>query len=432
MLGWEFPPFFSGGLGVVTKNLAVSLGKRDLELCFALPYYIRKSVPDTAVPAGVFLADYDEKKMQSALEAYTSLQYIPTSIPSPYTSPDQYDENIKYIQGVEAKSTWISSTKEHASGRKEVYGKDLWHEIDRFAHQMELFVEGRNFDMVHAHDWITCEAGIRLKQKLGVPLLVHVHATEIDRTGGAINPEVFKREQYAFEFCDRIVTVSHYTKSILVEQYEIDPDKIYVVHNAHNIESRPSHIALPQWIEGKDDDDFVVLFIGRLTLQKGPDFFIKTAQKVLKHNKRIKFVLAGTGDMMPRIMQDIVENNMENNVFCLGFMSGAEKEKVYQNADVCLIPSVSEPFGLIALEAVEYGVPVLISNNSGAKEVLTHSLKADFWDVDQMAHYVESLYRYPSLRAMLIKESFKETQHLSWDAQAERLHEIYEQLIYSK
>lgn len=421
MLGWEFPPFFSGGLGVVTKNLAISLGKRDLDICFALPYYIRRSIPDEAVPPGVFMADFREISQEVA--RYTSVHYVRTSIPGPYTSPEQYQESLTKKEEIK-KKTFVFEEKSSVT----VYGQDLWQEIDRFAFQMEVFVQNKNFDVVHAHDWITCEAGIRIKKILNIPLIIHVHATEMDRTGGNINQQVYDRERYAFHFCDRIIAVSNYTKEILIQHYQIPPEKIYVVHNAHNITHREEP-HLPLWLKKKEKDDFIVLFIGRLTLQKGPDYFIKVAKETVKHNPRIKFVLAGTGDMMQGILQEIVREKLENNVFCLGFMDGSEKEKVYQQSDVCLIPSVSEPFGLIALEAVEYGVPVLISHNSGAKEVLNHSLKADFWDVKKMAHYILALEKYPALRDMLAHESYRETQHLSWDAQAEKIHQIYDSML---
>lgn len=425
MLGWEFPPFFSGGLGVVTKNLAISLGKRDLELCFALPYYIRKSVPQEAIPAGVFLADFDH--LSEHIQKYTSVHYFKTSIPGPYTSPEQYMQKKEEWNGASPSSGFVPGA---VTGNVAVYGQNLWEEIDRFAYQMERFVETKEFDVVHAHDWITCEAGIRVKLRKNIPLVIHVHATEIDRTGGNINQSVFDREKYAFDFADKLIAVSHYTKNILIQSYGIDAQKIYVVHNAHNITPSEDH-HFPQWLIKKPKKDFIVLFIGRLTLQKGPDYFIKVAKRVLQENKNVKFVLAGTGDMMPEILSDIVREKMESNVFCLGFMNGSDKEKVYHNADLCLIPSVSEPFGLIALEAVEYGVPVLISHNSGAKEVLHHSLKSHFWEVEKMAHYILALYKYPVLRKMLAQESYRETRSLSWDLQAEKIHHIYNDLIQS-
>lgn len=422
MLGWEFPPFFSGGLGVVTKNLAISLGKRDLEVCFALPYYIQKKVPQHVVPNGIDFARFSNTQVESDS---VSLHYFKTAIPHAYATPDEYEENYETLFGKKISHKHFKESEE-SSGI--VYGKNLWMEIDRFAFHMEQFVEDNAFDVIHAHDWITFEAGIRLKMKLGIPLLLHVHATEVDRTGGAINQTVYDREKYAFEFCDRIITVSQYTKNILIQRYGIVADKIQVVHNAHNVEKQP-HPHLPQWLERKPKNDFVVLFIGRLTLQKGPDYFLDVAKRVLKKNKHVKFVIAGTGDMYHSILEDIATSRLHNSVFPLGFMSGDEKEKVYQNSDVCLIPSVSEPFGLIALEAVEYGVPVIISTNSGAQEVLFHSLKSDFWNVEQMSEYVLALAEYPVLRKMLIEESYKETRHLTWDAQAEKIHSIYQQLL---
>ncbi len=427
MIGWEFPPFFSGGLGVVTKNLAVSLGKRDLEVCFALPYYVQKKVPHTAIPNGVDFARFDDETIE--ITQSVSMQYFHTSIPHAYVSPEDYEEHYQQVFSKHMHHTQVHKNS-HEEVQNVVYGKNLWLEIDRFAHQMEMFARKRHFDVIHAHDWITFEAGIRLKNVLKVPLLLHVHATEVDRTGGNVNMSVYDREKYAFEFCDRIITVSQYTKNILREHYGIDGDKIQVVHNAHNIEQPPHH-ALPHWLKKKPKDDFVVLFIGRLTLQKGPDYFLEVAKRVLQKNKHIKFVIAGTGDMYHRLLEHIATFRLHDSVFPLGFMNGAEKDMVYRNADVCLIPSVSEPFGLIALEAVEHGVPVIISTNSGAQEVLFHSLKSEFWNIDLMAEYVLALAQYPVLRRILAEESYKETRHLTWDAQAEKIHAIYQSLLPS-
>lgn len=419
MLGWEFPPVFSGGLGVVCKNLSVALAQRGVEIHFALPYYIRKSIPESDIPDSFSLLEFHD--IAEKILKNISLLQIPTLLFSPYLSQELYrSEKLE-----DWEDQLIHSFGDAAA--EPVYGKNLFAEIERFAMQMEIFVRGRKFDIVHAHDWITFQAALRLKHTLQVPLLLHVHATEVDRTGNNPNPEIYNRERHAFAEAHKIVTVSDYTKETLVKHYDADPKKIVTVHNAHRLRPHPHH-DLPDELLHKKKDEKIVLFIGRVTLQKGPDYFYEVAKKVVAADPSIKFVFVGEGDMLPHILHRTSADRLQNNIFFLGFLDGEAKRQVYQNADLCVIPSVSEPFGLIALEAVEYGVPVIVSAQSGVKEVLYHSLKADFWDVERMADYVMAVLRYPVLQKMMAQMAHRETKNLCWEEQARKIEDVYSQL----
>ncbi len=412
MLGWEFPPIYSGGLGVVCKKLATALGKKGLDLTFALPYFVRRKLPEHEIPKDFSLLDFPEEIQKIAIK------YIPTSLPSPYTNEKEYN------------TEWESFSvpqENFFSFSNEVYGKNLWQEIDRFARQMEKMVRGQKFDAIHAHDWITFEAGVRLKHCFDIPLITHVHATEIDRTGGNPNPETFHREKYAFEKADRVITVSEYTKNILVDHYGTDPEKIRVVHNAH-LHTSQHHQTLTRDFPHKRKGETYVLFIGRVTIQKGPDYFLDVAKKVVAKDKNVKFFIVGNGDMLPRITHEIAKERLQNNVFCLGFVDGEAKKKIWEQMDLCIVPSVSEPFGLTVLEAVEHGVPVVVSHNAGAKEVVSNSLKVDFWDTKQMAEYVMAVSKHPVLQKVLAQKAHRETRGLNWHDQAGKVHEIYEEL----
>ncbi len=421
MLGWEFPPVYSGGLGVVSRNLAQELAAKDIEIHFALPHYIRKNIPESEIPEELSLVDFDKinKKLKKI-----AFYHIPSGLSSPYLNEESYETQKNFWE-----SSKNNSSRSSADNIKHVYGQNLFQEIERYAHQMEVFAEGKDFDIIHAHDWITFEAGIRLRKKLNIPLVLHVHATELDRTGNNPNQEIFKREKKGMGMADRIISVSHYTKKILVEEYGIPTDKIKTIHNANTLKKVHHRKNLPEYLKKKEKDEKIVLFIGRVTIQKGPDYFLRIAERVLEKTKKVKFLMVGTGDMFSRIIKEIAAKRLQKNIFCLGFVDGKEKEKIYQNADLAIMPSISEPFGLTALEAAENGIPLILSYNYGATEVLFNSLKSDFWDVDRMADYVLAVLKYPVLQKVLSTRSIEDMQNLDWETQAEKVQEVYTELL---
>lgn len=433
MLGWEFPPVFSGGLGVVTQELVQYLVDAEQPVTLLLPHFIAQQIQNE----GAHMA-----KEKSVLRVLSNerIQYIrenvrliPTTISSPYINETQYNKD--YNQWVESSEN--QTIRRYIGGRKgdsgssggAPYGKNLFEEIARFGEEVLAHAEDEHFDVVHAHDWITAEAAIQLKLQRGVPMIFHVHATEVDRTGNfhPQDSEIFRREQYAMNIADKVITVSYYTKGILTNIYGIEPHKIEVVHNAYTKKKRPIEELEQHWKKNKAE--FWVLFIGRVTLQKGPDYFVETAEKVCKLNKDVHFLIAGDGDMMPSIIDRIAEKRLQANVHPLGFISSAQRDALYRFADACIIPSVSEPFGLTAIEAVQHRTPLIVSRNCGANEVIPHKLEVDFWDSEQMAEYVLALKKYPALRRTLRNRAKEGVPDLSWNNQIKKIIKIYQQFL---
>lgn len=418
MLGWEYPPVFSGGLGVVTKNLAQALVRQGADLTLVLPQFITHKIISSQYDPGVKLLTFADGFDYSNR---VKTQRVSTFMYSPYLSATEYRLAYeKYQQGL--------GPLPPISNGDTLYGEDLWTEIDRFAAEVVALTSDKQFDLVHAHDWITAEAALQLKLQRGLPFILHVHATEVDRTGNQ-NPdsEVFQRERYAMTQADQVVAVSQYTKNILVNTYGIPADKIKVVYNAYETKTpTPEYIKARQF--PKDKNEFWVLFIGRVTLQKGPEYFVDTAAKVVPHNSNIHFHIAGDGDMMPQIRQQIADCGLEANVHCHGFLPPAKRDALYMLADACIIPSVSEPFGLTAIEVIDHCTPLIISKNCGANEIIGHKLEVDFFDSDKMAEYTLALQRYPELRRTLRTKAMDNRARLTWEAQAARVVELYNNL----
>lgn len=403
MLGWEFPPVKSGGLGVASKALAEALSLHKVNLTFVLPSFIGKKLDNNAAS---FPIAYNTEKIKFT-------KRIKTTIRSPYTQDQEYIEEIQQ---------WIDNDSD--SEEKEIYGKNLFAEIERYALEVEKLALEEDFDLIHAHDWITCRAALKLKERLKLPLVIHVHATEYDRTGGNFNPGIYDIEKEAWEKADKLICVSHYTKSVVVEHYDIDPKKIEVVHNGKDT----NVLAVKRKKKGPGEKK-TVLFLGRLTMQKGPDWFLKVAEKVLSRREDVQFLVAGSGDMMPRIIDKIVDKRLHKDVFCMGFLGKEACDTAFSNSDVFVMPSVSEPFGLVALEAAQRGCAVIMSSQSGAKEVLKNSLTADFWDVDKMAEHILASLEYPALKKTLVENAHKEIKDLTWDRQAKRTRRVYDRLV---
>lgn len=416
MLGWEYPPVFSGGLGVVTKNLAQALVRQGADLTLVLPQFITHKIINSGYDPGVKLLTFAEDMVYD--ESIKTMR-VPTFMYSPYLNATEYKEALKRYKNGDAHAP---STAHDG----EVYGADLWAEIDRFAAEVVALTAENKFDVVHAHDWITAEAALQLKLQRGLPYILHIHATEVDRTGNQ-NPsgEVYEREKYAMGMADKVIAVSQYTKKILIDIYGIPPEKVIVVYNAYEKKSpTPEYIKARQFPKNKSE--FWVLFIGRVTLQKGPEYFIDTAAKVIPHNANVHFHIAGNGDMMPQIREQIRTCGLEKNVHCHGFLPPAKRDALYMLADACIIPSVSEPFGLTAIEVIDHCTPLIISKNCGANEIIGHKLEVDFYDTDKMAEYVLALQKYPELRRTLRTKAMDNRGRLTWEAQASRMMEIYQ------
>lgn len=396
MFGWEFPPFNSGGLGVACWGITQGLSDQGTEVLFVLPktYDIQNS------RTRFLFAD----TKNVTIETFDS--YL-----KPYITSEMYALQKKYSE-------------------KSKYGDTLLKEVLRYGEYAKTIAKDNVHDVIHAHDWLSFPAGIAAKKVSKKPLIAHIHATEHDRTGGrGVNQDVFEIEEEGMRKADMIIAVSNFTKKIIVDKYNIDPSKIEVVHNGINMSEYEKTGKKFDVLKLKEYGIKIVLFAGRLTLQKGPDYFLKTAKEVIKHVPNSMFVIAGTGDMEHQVIRQAAHLGISDKVSFVGYLRGDELNSIYKSSDVLVMPSVSEPFGITALEALANKTPVLISKQSGVAEVVTHALKADFWDVDEMVNKITVLLTNKSLQECLAENGNKEVKKLSWKRAAQKCINLYKKLL---
>ncbi len=398
MFGWEFPPNNLGGLGTACYGLTKSLSKKGITIIFVLPKGASYHDHLNMIEANDLYID----------NAKLKLKYV-DSLLQPYFTEKEYNLSLsKLVQGDSAAS--------------ELYGKNLFEEVNKFAEKASVIAQFENFDIIHCHDWMTFKAGKKAKEISGKPLVVHVHATDFDRTGGHPNQAVYDFEREGMHAADKIIAVSNYTKEMIVKHYDIPASKVEVVHNG--IENTPKK----RKISKIDSEDKIVLFLGRLTLQKGPDYFIEAANKVLKVMPNVKFVIAGSGDMYKKMVNRAAELGMGKNILFTGHLTGEDIDKAYQLADLYVMPSVSEPFGITPLESIKNNTPVIISKQSGVSEVLTNALKVDFWDTEEMTNKIVGVLSYNTLKKTLAENGYKEVEKITWDNAADKCVNIYSNL----
>jgi glycosyltransferase involved in cell wall biosynthesis len=343
----------------------------------------------------------------------------------PYTDPDNFWQLVN------------SETSEHnfyvitnARGKVDFSGRydtNLMDEIYKYSIVAALIADENEFDIIHAHDWLAYPAGIAAMEVSGKPLVIHVHATDFDRSGGNVNPDVYRIEKNGMDAASKIITVSNLTRDIVINKYNINPDKVETVYNA----VEPVEIA-ENLIIKKGFDEKVVTFLGRITLQKGPEYFIEAAYKVLQVMNNVRFVMAGSGDMMEKMMRRAAALKITDRFHFTGFLKGTDVFTMLDMSDVYIMPSVSEPFGISPLEAMQSNVPVIISKQSGVAEILTHAVKTDFWDIDAMADAIYGILNYPALAHMFIKNGKEEVIRLKWDNSARHVRDIYQRVIDNK
>lgn len=390
MFGWEFPPFNAGGLGVACFGLARALAKQGTKIIFVLP---RKMDCQANFCRFVFASNSQQAMQRKLYSAYSTF------------------------------NSWKNKTSEKKWG--------LLEEVRQYALIAREIAKKENFDIIHAHDWLCFPAGLAAKEVSGKPLVAHIHATEFDRTGGSnVNGEVYNIEKQGFETADKIVAVSNFTKQKVITCYNINEQKIRIVHNAVEHcpppdEPRANAFNFKKQIK-------LVLFLGRLTLQKGPDYFLLAAKKVSEKNPNVYFAIAGTGDMQSQLINQAIDLGISDKVIFTGFLRGQDLDKIYQMADLYVMPSVSEPFGIAALEALDRKTPILISKQSGVSEVVKNCLKCDFWDITQMANKILAVLQYPALKNSLRENGYQEVEEISWDNSATACLKIYDEVIQGK
>lgn len=400
MFGWEFPPHNSGGLGTACLGLTRALSKQDVDVTFVLP----KRVDLKSDRTRFVFADGDTNKVNIKFKRINS-------IIQPYLTADGYLKELDRVT------------------RKTIYGARLIDEVRRYAQEARLIAMEEDFDVIHAHDWLSFLAGVEAKQVSGKPLILHFHATEFDRSGGqGANPEVFGLEMYAINYADQIVAVSGLTKNILVDKYGVPPEIIEVIHNG--IEAPDNNHVSETLQEIKATGTKIVLYLGRITIQKGPDYFIKAAKRVLEmYDGKVMFVVVGSGDMHRQMIDQAAAMGISDKIIFTGALFGDDATRMFKSADLFVLPSVSEPFGLTPLESALQGTPALISKQSGISEVMVDALKVDFWDIDEMANQIISVLKYGSLRKTLAQNAYTEAKRLTWELPAKKCVNLYNKVI---
>ncbi len=391
MFGWEFPPFQAGGLATATVGLVKGLLRNGTDVTLVVPF------PADSSPM-------PELRLVSADGAAPD-QLVVHRIPSPmtpYGGAEEYQEIYSTIKGQARQGTTV-------------YGADLFQEVARYAALAGGIAAREPHDVIDTHDWITFAAGIEARKVSGKPLIAHIHATEFDRAGEGANPEICRLEYEGMMAADRIVANSHALKRVCVERYAIPAEKIDVVHwgidsDGFDGDAPRENLFRPRALPASAPRVPIVLFLGRVTWQKGPDYFIEMAARVARYVPNAKFIVAGQGDMLPRLIRRTAELGIADRVHFAGGVHGAQVNRLYRMADVCVMPSVSEPFGLVALESLRNGTPCVIPKTAGVAEVVVNAFKVDFWDVDAMTNQIVALIQYPVLRDVMSRNAKQELE----------------------
>lgn len=420
MFGWEFPPHISGGLGTACYGLVKGMGYHQQDIIFVVPklWGDEDELAEFVNASGIKI-DYRERRFK---EIWKNLTYLEvSSFLIPYLGPEEYarftDKSLHDRTDVDdsifADSFTFSGT----------YGKDLIREVSRYALVAGQIAKSKEHDIIHAHDWLAFPAGIAAKRISGKPLIVHVHATEYDRSGETVNERVYEIERSGMEESDHIIAVSQLTKNIIVSKYGIPAEKVTVIHNAvldTSIIKRTASKKVPEKI---------VTFLGRITFQKGPEYFIEAANKVIQRDDNVRFVMAGSGDLLNKMIVRVAELRIATRFHFTGFLKGDDVDQMYAISDVYVMPSVSEPFGISPLEAVRHNTPVIISKQSGVAEVLNNAIKVDFWNIDAMADAIFALLHYEGISKMFRDMGSEELKKLKWEHVAAKVITLYEQTL---
>lgn len=393
--GWDYPPMRNGGLGVACQGLTEELINAGVEVFFVLP----REQPTVGSQKFLFANMIPGK-------------IIPVSSVSifPYQQAASFFEMFL------------------PNGRRIRFSRSILEESRKYAEAAYRIAKEESFDLIHAHDWTSYLAGLAAKSASGKPLILHVHATSFDQAGGDhVDPDIYAIEREAFHTADTVVAISNYTRDIVVNRYGVPGEKVAVVHNGIKPQQPPQ--LPPALRELKAQGKKIVFYNGRITIQKGVDYFVRAARRVVDVDPNVVFVISGWGDMEHQIMHLVGALGLSQHVIFAGALWDEERDRMYQSADLLVMPSVSEPFGLVPLEAIQHGTPVLISKQSGVAEVLTHALKVDFWDIEEMANKILAALRYGTMNRQLVIEGQRELNRLTWKNAAHKVIELYHRLL---
>ena len=413
MFGWEFPPHILGGLGTASYGLTKGMyDNGDMDITFVIPKpwgdeerSFARIVGANCVPVAWRDVSYD---------------YVQSRIGN-VMDPQLYFDLRDHIY---ADFNYMGTNDLGCiefSGR---YPDNLLEEINNYSIMAGVIARTVDFDVIHSHDWRTYPAGIHAKQVTGKPLVIHVHATDFDRSRGNVNPTVFAIEKDGMNNADHIITVSNLTRQTVIEKYGINPDKVTTVHNA--VEPLSEEIRSIKMQKGKDK---VVTFLGRITMQKGPEYFVEAASRVLAKTHNVRFVMAGSGDMMEKMIRLAADRDIADRFHFTGFLKGRQVYEMLAASDVYIMPSVSEPFGISPLEAMQMGVPSIISKQSGCAEILENVIKVDYWDINALADSIYAIIKYPALYNHLRDKGLAEIDTIQWKKAGAKVIDIYHKVI---
>ena len=422
MLGWEFPPHISGGLGTACRGIANGLAERAANVVFVAPRLFGDeeesrlhlvAAGDVPLPLSEPAASIEE------LPERLQLAFLESPL-RPYQTEGAYARSLARLRGDTARGTRASGTTQPFEGG---YGPNLAAEVERYAHAVAELARREEVDVIHAHDWMTFPAGLLARRVTGAPFIAHVHSTEFDRAGDGADPAISAFEGTGLTRADRVICVSQLTRDVVVSRYGVDPNRARVVHNA--VTQREARARR----DVQADTPPTVLFLGRLTHQKGAEFFLRAAALVSKRRPDVRFVVGGDGDLRDELVERTVQLGLSRCVFFTGFLDADEVERAYAGADLYVMPSVSEPFGIAPLEALAMDVPVIVSSSSGVAEALPSCPKIDYGDVDDLAAKVLTLIERPELREALVRAGREEIARLRWDRAAEQIEDVYDELL---
>ena len=413
MFGWEFPPHILGGLGTASYGLTKGMHNNgNMEISFVIPKPWGDEEKGFAQIIGACNTPVAWRDV--------SREYVENRI-GKYMDPQLYFDLRDHIYADFNYMRLNDLGCIEFSGR---YPDNLIEEINNYSIVAGLIARTIPCDIIHSHDWLTYPAGIHAKNVTGKPLVIHVHATDFDRSRGNVNPTVFAIEKDGMENADHIITVSNLTRKTVIEKYGMPPEKVTTVHNAV-IPLDKELLELPRRTHGEK----VVTFLGRITMQKGPEYFVEAAAKVLEKNKNVRFVMAGSGDMMDDMIKLAAKRGIADRFHFPGFQRGKEVYEMLRDSDVYIMPSVSEPFGISPLEAMEMGVPSIISKQSGCAEILDNVIKTDYWDIDAMADAIHSIITNKALYNTLRDKGIEEIHGITWEKAGKKVIDIYEKVI---
>ncbi len=413
MFGWEFPPHILGGLGTASYGLTRGMHNcGDIDITFVIP---RPMGDEDRSFANIIGSGNTPVAWRDVSREYVESRIGKVMSPELYFAlRDHIYADFNYMRLNDLGCIEFS-------GR---YPDNLLEEINNYSIVAGVIARTVPCDIIHSHDWLTYPAGIHAKRVTGKPLVIHVHATDFDRSRGNVNPTVFGIEKDGMENADHIITVSNLTRRTVIEKYGIDPAKVTTVHNAV-VPLSEELLSLPK----PESQDKVVTFLGRITMQKGPEYFVEAAAKVLKKNNNVRFVMAGSGDMMDDMIRLAAKRGIADRFHFTGFLRGKQVYEMLRASDVYIMPSVSEPFGISPLEAMQMGVPSIISKQSGCAEILNHVIKTDYWDIDAMADAIHAIISYPAMYESLKHEGIEEMKGITWEKAGQKVIDIYKSLV---